>query len=231
MPATGSTNADLLTLARDGVIEDGVWLRAEQQTDGRGRQGRAWRSPPGNLYASTIVRIAPHDPPAPGLALVAAVALEETIRSLLPDPRGLRLKWPNDLLFDDAKLSGILLERAGDHVVVGIGVNVAHHPALDERATTSLHAHHARIDVAELLERLADRFTAWLATWRGRGIAPVAAQWSARAHPAGTILSVRLPDGAVLEGAFAGLDADGALLLSGRDGARHVVHAGDVFLV
>lgn len=231
MPATGSTNADLLTLARDGVIEDGVWLRAEQQTDGRGRQGRAWRSPPGNLYASTIVRIAPHDPPAPGLALVAAVALEETIRSLLPDPRGLRLKWPNDLLLDDAKLSGILLERAGDHVVVGIGVNVAHHPALDERATTSLHAHHARIDAAELLERLAERFTAWLGTWRERGIAPVAARWSARAHPAGTILSVRLPDGAVLEGAFAGLDADGALLLSGRDGARHVVHAGDVLLV
>ncbi len=87
-----------------------LWLRAERQTGGRGRQGRAWLSPPGNLYAITLVRPRPDDPPAPTLALVAAVALHEAVALYAP---GVRIKWPNDLLFDGAKLAGILLERAG----------------------------------------------------------------------------------------------------------------------
>lgn len=231
MPATGSTNADLLTLARDGAVEDGVWLRAEQQTAGRGRQGRAWQSPPGNLYASTVVRLLPHDPRAAGLALVAAVALEEAVRGALPDASNLQLKWPNDLLLGGAKLSGILLERGGEHVVVGIGVNVAHHPELPDRPTTSLRAAGAAVDAAVFLDDLAQRFARWFETWRGQGIAPIAAQWGERAHPVGTTLSVRLPDGAALAGRFAGLDASGALLLDLADGTRHVIHAGDVFLV
>jgi BirA family biotin operon repressor/biotin-[acetyl-CoA-carboxylase] ligase len=79
---TGSTNADMLALARSGA-EEGLWLRAERQSGGRGRQGREWVSPEGNLYASTLVRLRPTDPPAPTLALVAAVAPEETVRSYL----------------------------------------------------------------------------------------------------------------------------------------------------
>ncbi|WP_335310314.1 biotin--[acetyl-CoA-carboxylase] ligase [Sphingomonas phyllosphaerae] len=231
VPATGSTNADLLALAGDRVVDEGTWLRAEQQTAGRGRQGRVWDSPAGNLYASTLVALRPDDPPAAGLALVAAVALEETVRGVLPDARALQLKWPNDLLLDGAKLSGILLERGAAHVVVGIGVNVAHHPALADRATTSLRAAGATVDAATLLERLAERFVSWLGVWRAQGIAPVAAQWSARAHPVGTALSVRLPDQTTLEGQFLGLDMSGALLLGLADGTRHVIHAGDVFVV
>lgn len=213
------------------MVEDGVWLRAEQQTAGRGRQGRAWQSPPGNLYASTVVRLLPHDPPAAGLAMVAAVALEEVVRAVLPDAEKLYLKWPNDVLLDGAKLSGILLERGGEHVVVGIGVNVAHHPELTDRATTSLRAEGATVDAATLLSDLAARFARWLEVWRGQGIAPVAARWGERAHPIGTALSVRLPDGGALNGQFLGLDASGALLLGLVDGTRHVIHAGDVFLV
>ena len=129
--ATGSTNADLLELARSGAVE-GLWLVAERQTAGRGRQGRTWESPPGNLYASTLVRLRRDDPSAPGLALVAAVALHEVVAAVLTGGRrgGLLLKWPNDLLLDGAKLAGILLERADDAVVIGVGVNAQHHPAL-----------------------------------------------------------------------------------------------------
>ena len=175
--------------------------------------------------------IRPGDPPAAGLALVAAVALEEAVHGVLPDASALTLKWPNDLLLAGAKLSGILLERGAAHVVVGIGVNVAHHPALADRATTSLRAAGATVDAATLLADLADRFAAWLAVWRETGMAPVAARWSTRAHPVGTALTVRLPDQTALDGQFLGLDASGALLLGLADGTRHVIHAGDVFVV
>lgn len=208
-----------------------MWLRAERQSAGRGRQGRPWESAPGNLYASTVVTLRPDDPPAPGLALVAAVALEEAVRAALPDAAALMLKWPNDLLLGGAKLSGVLLERAAAQVVIGIGVNVAHHPALPDRPTTSLHDAGSPVTAAGLLEDLAAALADWLAVWRMDGMAPVAARWTGRAHALGTALTARLPDGSGVEGRFAGLDASGALLLDTAAGGRRVVHAGDVFLV
>jgi BirA family biotin operon repressor/biotin-[acetyl-CoA-carboxylase] ligase len=210
-----------------------VWLRSDRQLAGRGRLGRDWASPAGNLYASTIVTLRADDPPAPSLALVAAAALEEAIVGVLPEAarRKLAIKWPNDLLIAGAKVSGILLERAGTHVVVGIGVNIAHHPDLPDRATTSLHAEGASVDVATFTVRLAALTAAWLTLWRTQGLAPIIARWSDRAHPPGTALRVRLPDGSELAGAFEGLDAQGALRLRLDDGASRVIHAGDIFLV
>lgn len=226
---TGSTNADLLALARSGV-EEGLWLRAERQTAGRGRQGRAWESPVGNFYGSTLVRLRPTDPDPATLGFVAAVALEQVVTGLSPTASAV-LKWPNDLLIVGAKLSGILLERAEDAVVVGIGVNLVHHPDLSDRPTTSLAAHGVRVGAEAFAEMLADSFARWLERWRGEGFAPVRQRWLARAHPAGTALTVRLPDGAVEQGLFDGLNADGALILRLAEGARRVIHAGDVFLV
>ena len=99
---TGSTNADLLHLAAHGARE-GEWLRAERQVAGRGRQGRVWESPVGNLYASTLVRLRAGDPPAASLALLAAVALHEALSLYMPG-RAI-LKWPNDVMVDGAKLA------------------------------------------------------------------------------------------------------------------------------
>ncbi|MES2753901.1 MAG: biotin--[acetyl-CoA-carboxylase] ligase [Pseudomonadota bacterium] len=218
---TGSTNADLLAQTD---TPEGAWLRAERQTSGRGRQGRAWHSPPGNLYASTLVRVRPADPGAATLALVAAVALREAV--------GLgTIKWPNDLLIDGAKLAGILLERSGDAVVAGFGVNVAQAPVLPGRATTSLRAHGLRIEADALVERLADRFARWLARWREPALGAVAKAWSAYAHPIGTELSVDLPDGSRVRGRFDGIAPDGALTLRLAAGERRIIHAGDVFQV
>nr|WP_208413532.1 biotin--[acetyl-CoA-carboxylase] ligase [Sphingomonas leidyi] len=223
---TGSTNADMAELARNGASE-GLWLRAERQSAGKGRQGRAWRSPPGNLYVSTLVRTRPGEPSPATLALVAAVALDETARvfGLVP-----MLKWPNDLLVDGAKLSGILLERVGDAVILGFGVNLAHHPEDLDRATTSFAAHGPAPDPQLFAETLAESFARWVSRWR-EGIAPVRERWLARAHPLGTALTARLADGTSLDGLFGGLDGEGALILRLADGTSHVIHAADVFLL
>ncbi len=182
----------------------------------------------GNLYASTLVRLRPSDPAAATLALVAAVALQEALAGL---GVAATIKWPNDLLVDGAKLSGMLLERTEDAVVIGVGVNCAHAPALPDRPATSLVAHGVATDPAIVLETLAEAFARWAARWRGEGMAPVRQRWLDRAHPAGTALTARLPDGEVFEGLFAGLDRDGALLLRLADGTSRVIHAADVFLI
>lgn len=224
---TGSTNADMLALAAAGAAE-GSWLRAERQTAGKGRQGRAWDSPVGNFYGSTLVRLRPTDPPAPTLALVAVVALEEAVRVFMP--AGATIKWPNDLLIFGAKLSGVLLERAGDAVVIGIGVNLAHHPELPDRPATSLAEQGAVVDAATFAEVLADSFARWLSRWRGEGLTPIRQRWLDRAHPKGTALTARLPDGTAIDGLFEGLSTEGALMLRTPAGMEQV-HAGDVFLL
>lgn len=226
---TGSTNDDLAALARDGAPE-GVWLRAERQTGGRGRRGREWHSPPGNLHASTLVRLRPGDPPAPTLALVAAVALHE-VASAFADGTRIEIKWPNDLLVAGAKLSGILLERLDDAVVVGFGVNLAEHPDQTPRPAVSFGSLGAAPDPALFLEALAESFARWVERWRAEGLAPIRARWLAAAHPPGTPLSTHTASGARIEGLFEGLDEDGALTLRLADGTVHVIHAGDVFLI
>lgn len=225
---TASTNDDVAAFARQGAAE-GLWLRAGRQTAGRGRQGRAWVSPEGNLFASTLVRVRSGEPSAPTLALVAAVALAEAAGAYGVTAM---LKWPNDLLVDGAKLSGILLERADDAVVIGFGVNLAGHPTgLDREATSFPALTGTAPDPDQFVHTLAEAFARWLGRWRGEGLAPVRARWLERAHPAGSALTARLPDGTSLDGLFEGLDEGGALRLRLADGASHVIHAADIFLI
>ncbi|HEY1607451.1 MAG TPA: biotin--[acetyl-CoA-carboxylase] ligase [Allosphingosinicella sp.] len=222
---TGSTNDDVASLARAGAPE-GSWLRAGRQTGGRGRQGRGWDSPPGNLHASTLVRLAPGDPPAPSLALVAAVALHEVAAAYAGEAEVI-VKWPNDLLAGGAKLAGILLEREGEAVVIGFGVNLAHVPPdLGRPATSLVMLAGAAPDPAAFLDALAAAFARWLGRWRSEGLAAIRRQWVAVAHPPGTALAV---EGA--QGLFEGLDESGALRLRLADGSTRLIHAGDVFLI
>ena len=192
--------------------------------------GRAWESPSGNLYASHLVRLRPEDPPAPMLAFVTAVAVCEVLMAqapLIP----FAIKWPNDILVGPAKLAGILLERTGDAVVIGIGVNLAHHPEGLPRPVTSL----AALGVpppspASFVEELASHMAHWLERWRSDP-AEVTRRWSTLAHPVGTPITATLPDGTQMSGGFAGLENDGALSLRLADGRIHAIHAGDIFLV
>jgi BirA family biotin operon repressor/biotin-[acetyl-CoA-carboxylase] ligase len=177
------------------------------------------------------VRLRPADPPAPTLALVAAVALHEVAAVFAPDA-GIRIKWPNDLLATGAKLSGILLEREGEAVIAGFGVNLAHHPAGTARPAASFAALTGSAPEPEaFLDTLVAAFARWLGRWRSEGFGPVRAAWLAAAHPVGTALSTHGLDGAPLQGLFDGLDEAGALRLRLPDGRLHLVHAGDVFLL
>ena len=213
-------------------VTEGLWLRADRQQSGRGRLGRDWESPAGNVYTSTVVRLADGDPLAPTLAFVAAVAVHHTLAAFAPAV-SFQIKWPNDILTGGgAKISGILLERSGDAVIVGIGVNLVNHPAGLPRAVTSL----AALGIAPpnpqaFVEQLAAVFAAYLGQWRTHGLGAILSAWREFAHPIGTAMSVHLPDGAILAGSFDGLGDDGALNLRLADGAVRAIHAADVFLV
>ena len=148
---------------------------------------------------------------------------------MLPDPAPLRLKWPNDVAYAGAKLAGILLEREGEALVVGIGVNLAQAPHIEGRKTIALAELVPKPDRDLFAGALAASFATELERWRSYGLDPLARRWQAAAHPPGTPLTVAPPGEAPLTGAFDGLTEDGALRLRLADGTARVMHAGDVF--
>lgn len=196
------------------------------QDAGKGRQGRRWHSAAGNFYGSTLVELRPGDPPAPTLSLAAGLALIETVDVAVPS-RGLMLKWPNDLMLNGKKLAGILLERGGERVAAGFGINLASAPEVPDMQATSLGG---EIDPRAFAPLLAGGFARLLQLWRTNDSRSIAAAWLARAHPVGTQLTVHSGADESISGRFDGLDADGALRLRLDDGSIEIVRAGDVEL-
>ena len=189
--------------------------------------GRVWEMPAGNLAASCLIRPQPGEDNLAVMGFIAALSLHDVVSGLAHAQR-LQLKWPNDVLLDGAKLSGILLEREGDVLILGVGVNLAAAPPLPDRATIALADIGVTITPAACVAQLADAVAARRAQWRAEGFLPIRDAWLARAHPAGTRLRI-VNGGQEIAGAFRTLADDGALLLDGDDGALHVVHAGDVW--
>jgi BirA family biotin operon repressor/biotin-[acetyl-CoA-carboxylase] ligase len=229
----GSTNDVAKELARAAAPE-GTLVWAGEQSAGRGRRGRSWHSPPGNLYLSLVLR--PDGAPAQAaqLGFVAALGLGDALAALAGPALDLRYKWPNDILAGGRKLAGILLESemstSGrvDFVVIGIGVNLISAPSGTEYPATSLAAAGiAGIAPQTLLEAFARHFDRRLSCWRSEGFAPVRAGWLARASGLGEAIRVRL-DRATLAGRFLDLDDDGTLVLDAADGRRRIA-AGEVF--
>jgi len=221
----------LLARAALGAPE-GLWLRADRQDGGRGRMGRQWESPVGNLYASTIIRISVSDPSPASLAFVAALAAFDTVTDAAPDIP-VQIKWPNDILTaDGAKLCGILLERANDAIIAGFGINLFNHPLLPDRPTADLSSRGANPpDAQAVCEILADNLARRLLQWRQQPLSNLLRAWENAAHRQGSALRVNLPDGDCLEGLFAGLADDGALKLRLADCEIRAIHAADIFLI
>ena len=230
----GSTNEDAKRLALAGAPEFTlIW--ALEQKQGRGRRGRSWSSPRGNLYLSLVLRPEVAAGEAAQIGFVAAVALAETLRPLLPPGAEIALKWPNDVLIGRRKVSGILPEavsgEAGrvEALILGIGVNVASHPEGSAWPATDLAAEGAKIALEPLLERLAAALDRWIGIWGREGFAPVRARWMELALGAGERMELRL-EHRVLAGRFIEIDAEGALLLAPTDGSPpQKIRAGEVF--
>ncbi len=233
---TGSTNADVLRLARDGAPE-GLVIAAEQQTAGRGRQGRGWQTEPGAaLMFSLLVRPESVAQAAMGwLPLLAGVATAAAVRVVA----GVRsqLKWPNDVLVTGGKLAGILAEQSGGAVVVGIGLNVlGRADTLPVPTATSLELHGAaRTDRAVLLGEILRQFEHWYRRWTTTGPGDADAsglrpEYLRLCDTVGRMVNVALPGGRSLVGLATDVDGTGRLLVD-VGGEVTAVTAGDVIHV
>jgi BirA family biotin operon repressor/biotin-[acetyl-CoA-carboxylase] ligase len=229
----GSTNEEARRLAAQGA-EDGTLVWAREQTAGRGRRGRAWTSPPGNLYLSLVLRPDCAPAEAAQLGFVAALAIGETSGGFVPPLVELHHKWPNDVLLGGRKVSGILLESEADasgalqSLVMGVGINVASAPEGTEFPATSLKEQGAGdVPVEPVLEAFCRHFLSWVDRWLADGFPPVRAAWKRRAWRLGEEIEARLPH-ETLRGRFDDLDESGALVLATAAGSRRIT-AGEVF--
>jgi BirA family transcriptional regulator, biotin operon repressor / biotin---[acetyl-CoA-carboxylase] ligase len=227
----GSTNAEALERARSG--ERGpLWITARSQSAGRGRRGREWVSPPGNLYATLLLSEPSPADRAPQLSFVAGLGLHDAITVCAPQlgPH-LNVKWPNDLLVRRAKAAGILLEGESEPrftVAIGFGVNCTTHPDNTDYPATDIAEAGALVAPDALLAALSGAMQRRLAQWdRGRAFAAIRTDWIKRAAGLGQTLCVRLP-GRELSGRFEGLDDEGRLLLD-QGGSVAAITAGEVF--
>ena len=227
-----STNDEADRLARNGA-PDRTLVWALSQNYGRGRLGRSWVSPEGNLYTTALL--------APGLPLgrlqelsfVASLAVHDTVAGLLPNA-DLVLKWPNDVLLGGAKISGILTEtlaRGASFVaLLGVGINLAHAPVAARYPTTALADHLAEpLAVEGLLDLYLKALSARYALWCSDGFPPIREAWTARSRWIGRKVSVESGE-QTISGRYDGIEADGALIVAAADGVVHRISAGDVRL-
>ena len=218
--SVGSTNDEATRLAEAGAPE-GTFVWAQTQTGGRGRRGRRWASPVGNLYCSTVLRPQCPAPRAAELGFVAALAVADLVR----DGRAVRVKWPNDVLVEGGKVAGILPESSiaqdgrVEHVVLGIGLNVSFAPCLPEMRYPGAMLGGT---VEAAIEGLTAGLAGWLSQWRRNGFETIRAGWLDRAGPLGAEVDVKLGE-ELVRGAFAGMDREGALLLETPAGPRRIV--------
>jgi BirA family biotin operon repressor/biotin-[acetyl-CoA-carboxylase] ligase len=217
-----STNSEARRLAEAGQTGP-VWIMADRQTAGRGRRGRVWETLTGNLAATLLL---PKPADAAQLSFAGALAVSDAAMRFVPQVT-VTVKWPNDVLADGRKLSGILLEAGDTWLAVGIGVNLATAPTGTEFPAASL----AEFGVATLpetaLTEIAARFAHWYDAWMDDGFEILRAAWLARAQQLGQPVRARLPH-EECHGVFEGISGDGALLLN-EQGRTRVITAGEVF--
>lgn len=241
-----STNAMAIERARGGD-EGKLWLVSKRQEAGRGRRGRAWETPEGNL-AATLLLVPGFDIKAAAtLGFVAGLALADALAAVIPGrgvsvgvdggtPLGggrFELKWPNDVLADGAKLSGILLESAmldetRFALAIGIGVNVVAHPQDVPYPATSLAALGATCDAETLFIALSDAWVENARIWNeGRGLDAIRERWLKRAAGLGSPVAVRM-EGRVVRGIFETIDEQCRFVIRDEDGNVTTIAAGDV---
>lgn len=204
-----STQTHALQMVANGTARDHTVIMAEAQSAGRGRYRRTWVSHHGNLYVSFIFNAYERDP---RLSYVVAVAVAETLTAFGIHPK---IKWPNDILIDGKKVCGILIEYAGQFVIVGIGINIKTNPTVPNYKTTKLD-NYATIEKSDLLNKLMKN----LDKWRRMDFPLVRARWMDLATGLNKNVKYR---GDQVE--LIGINENGALVL--RNGSRYVLAYGD----
>lgn len=230
-----STNAEAFRLAPS--LSGPAWIMARRQEAGRGRRGRAWADPPGNFAATLVLRPQGGAGDAARLSFVAALAVHDALRGLCGPHANLALKWPNDVLLNGGKLSGILLESSGaggqvSLLAIGIGVNLAAAPDMSEvepgalRPVSVAAETGLQVDADDLLDAVAVCFDEWHRQLRAYGFGPIRNAWLARAARLGETITART-GAAEITGRFEGIDDSGALVLVTPRG-RQVIAAADI---
>jgi BirA family transcriptional regulator, biotin operon repressor / biotin---[acetyl-CoA-carboxylase] ligase len=228
-----STNAEARRRADEG--ERGpLWIVADEQTGGRGRMGRHWVSPPGNLHATFLFAIAAGPDVAAQVSFVAALAVHDTVTALRPELEP-RIKWPNDVLIGGAKFCGVLPEVVGTsptRIAIGCGINVAHAPQDTPYPVTFLNSplptRGRSYAVESVLQELDSNLSNRLKIWdEGRGFGAIREAWGQRALGLAGDVTARVA-GEDIAGVFTGLAKDGALILTRADGTATHIHSGEV---
>lgn len=230
-----STNEEAKRLAHGGGCHGAV-IWAKKQTAGKGRMGRSWVSPEGNLFVSILLQ--PEKPlkEFSQLSFVAAISAAQAVQPLVPGKQKVACKWPNDIILDDRKLGGILLEsfqaeNGNAWVVVGIGMNIERFPTDTEFPAICLKDAGVEIVSAKIvLSRLIHHFIENYNAWDTKGFTPIRKEWENLAWKIGTRMRARWADKEE-EGIVEGIDVDGSLILILDDGKKCHVHAADVFPV
>lgn len=230
---TTSTNTLCLDYAAAGE-EGNLWITAETQTGGKGSRGRDWQSQKGNLFASLLLTNPSEKSRLVDLTFIAALAVREAILSFSNHKNSVQVKWPNDVMLNDRKCSGILLESVQyqdtTYVVVGIGVNCQHFPAQTLHASTSLFAEGIEVASNTFFKTLAKTMASNIAIWsRGNHFSAIRDKWLDCAYKLGGEISVKIPGEDATEGRFASIDENGYMLLELNDGSLKQISTADIF--
>ena len=223
-----STNSEALRLIASGKASDGIVIHADRQTAGRGRRDASWESPEGNLYLTLITKVS--DQRLAGqLAFVASLAIRDAVIKFLDNTTTVSCKWPNDLLLNGKKLSGILIEAANGLYVVGIGINLTPVPSSISEKAISLADAGAIVTPSEMLFAVISEFQHWNNTWETSGFSVLRESWLTSAHGIDKRIIARFPDGSEDHGVILGIDGMGALVLERGSGSTRKITAGEIF--
>ncbi|MDA0239551.1 MAG: biotin--[acetyl-CoA-carboxylase] ligase [Proteobacteria bacterium] len=234
LETVGSTNDEAKRMATEEGAPDGMVIWAHEQTAGKGRRARNWVSKPGNLYSSVLLRPNISAECAGQIGFLTCLAVYDAVAQHAGGKADIHCKWPNDVLLNGKKISGILIEAASlpnaklDWLVIGCGINLIHYPGdTNYPATSVLEECGSAPTVAEMLENYTQTLCDWLRIWQTSGFAPVRQAWLNRASGLGEKIKVQL-DKETLEGIFSKMDDDGALILDTANGVRKIT-TGDIY--
>jgi len=222
-----STNNEALRLIASGNVSEGTVVVAGRQSAGRGRRGTTWESPAGGLYTTLLTKIFDFQV-AGQLAYVASLAVRDAVSAHAGTTATICCKWPNDLLLNGKKISGILIEALNDFYAVGIGINLTFVPSAVADNAISLADIDQLVEPSEILTSVISSFGHWNKVWRETGFSRVRETWLDAAYGISRPIIARFPDGTEEQGTFQGIDEEGALVLERVDGGTQKINAAEI---